>query len=72
MKPYVPDALPLDCLDVSKLIRRVGCASAAILCYDGLLQSGVNSSVMFSPRTQREAVLAFSELVNQAEGRKVL
>ncbi len=72
MKPYVPESLPLDCLDVAKLVRRVGSANVAIVCYDGLLQSVVNSSVMLSPRTQREAVLAFSELVNQAEGRKVL
>jgi hypothetical protein len=72
VKPYVPDALPLDCLDEAKLVRRVGSANAAIARYNGLLQSGVNSSVVLSPRTQREAVLAFSELVNQAEGRKVL
>ncbi len=72
MKPYVPDSLPLDCLNVGKLIRRVGSANAAIVCFDGLLQSVANSSALLSPRTQREAVLVFSELVNQAEGRKVL
>jgi len=58
MKPCVPDSLPLDCLDVSKLIRRVGSANAAIARYDGLLQSVVNPSVMLSPLTQREAVLS--------------
>ena len=58
MKPYVPDALPLDCLDVGRLIRRVGTANAAIARYDGLLQSVVNPSVMLSPLTQREAVLS--------------
>ena len=58
MKPYVPDSLPLDCLDVAKLIRRVGSANAAIARYDGLLQSVVNPSVMLSPLTQREAVLS--------------
>lgn len=72
MKPYVPDALPLDCLDVAKLIRRVGPANAAIVCFDGLPQRVANSSALLSPPTQREFVLAFSELVNQAEGRKVL
>ncbi len=56
MKPYVPDSLPLDCLDEAKLVRRVGSANAAIVCFDGLLQSFVNSSVMLSPRTQREEV----------------
>jgi hypothetical protein len=72
VKPYVPDSLPLDCLNVAKLIRRVGPANAAVARYDGLPKSVANSSVMLSPRTNREAVLAFSKLANQAEGRKVL
>lgn len=58
MKPYVPDALPLGCLDVSQLIGKVGTANAAIARYDGLLLSVVNPSVMLSPLTQREAVLS--------------
>ena len=58
MKPYVPDSLPLNCLDVGQLIRKVGPANAAIARYDGLLQSVVNPSVMLSPLTQREAVLS--------------
>lgn len=58
MQPYVPDRLPLDCLDISRLIRRVGSANAAIASYDGLLQSVVNPVVMLSPLTQREAVLS--------------
>lgn len=58
MKPYIPDALPLDCLDIGRLIRKVGPANAAIARYDGLLQSVVNPSIMLSPLTQREAVLS--------------
>ena len=58
MKPYIPDTLPLDCLDIGRLIRRVGPANAAIARYDGLLQSVVNPLVMLSPLTQREAVLS--------------
>jgi Fic family protein len=58
VKPYVPDSLPLDCLDVARLIRRVGSANAAIARYDGLLQSVLNPAVMLSPLTQREAVLS--------------
>lgn len=58
MKPYVPDKLPLENLDVGRLIRKVGPANAAIARYDGLLQSVVNPSVMLSPLTQREAVLS--------------
>jgi len=58
MNPYVPDPLPLSCLDVGRLIRKVGTANAAIARYDGLLQSVVNPSVMLSPLTNREAVLS--------------
>lgn len=58
VKPFVPHSLPLDCLDVSRLIRLVGPANAAIARYDGLLQSVVNPSVMLSPLTNREAVLS--------------
>ncbi len=58
MTPYVPDTLPLDGLDVARLIRCVGPANAAIARYDGLLQSVVNPSIMLSPLTNREAVLS--------------
>lgn len=58
MKPFVPHSLPLDCLDVGRLIHRVGPANASIARYDGLLQSVVNPSVMLSPLTNREAVLS--------------
>lgn len=58
MKPYTPDKLPLDGLDVGRLISKVGPANAAIARYDGLLQSVVNPSVMLSPLTNREAVLS--------------
>ena len=58
MKPYVPDKLPLETLDVGRLIRKVGPTNAAIARYDGLLQSVVNPSIMLSPLTNREAVLS--------------
>jgi Fic family protein len=58
LKPYVPDKLPLEGLDIDRLIRKVGPANASIARYDGLLQSVVNPSVMLSPLTQREAVLS--------------
>jgi len=40
MKPYVPDKLPLENIDVGRLISKVGPANAAIARYDSLLQSG--------------------------------
>lgn len=58
MKPYVPDSLPLEGLDVARLIRLIGPATAAIARYDGLLQGVVNPAVMLSPLTNREAVLS--------------
>jgi len=51
MKP-APDSLPLDCLDIARLIQCVGPANAAIARYDGLLQSVVHPSVMLSPPPQ--------------------
>lgn len=58
MKPYVPDALPIEGLDAVRLIRLVGPATAAIARYDGLLQGVVNPAVMLSPLANREAVLS--------------
>ena len=58
MKPYVPQRLPLTCLDYARLIRKVGPANAALARYDGLLQSVINPGVMLSPLTNREAVLS--------------
>ena len=58
MKPYVPQPLPLTCLDYARLIRKVGPANAALARYDGLLQSVINPGVMLSPLTNREAVLS--------------
>lgn len=58
MKPYVPETLPLKCLDFSRLIRKTGPANAALARYDGLLQSVINPEVMLSPLTNREAVLS--------------
>ena len=37
MKPYIPQKLPLKCLDFQRLIGRVGKANAALARYDGLL-----------------------------------
>lgn len=56
--PYQPPALPLEHLDYSRLIRKIGPANAALARYDGLLQSVINPSVMLSPLTNREAVLS--------------
>ena len=58
MKPYVPQPLPLTCLDHARLIRKVGPANAAPARCDRLLQSVINPGVMLSPLTNREAVLA--------------
>ena len=58
MKPYIPQDLPLKCLDFRRLIGRVGKANAALARYDGLLQGIVNPDILLSPLTNEEAVLS--------------
>lgn len=58
MKPYVPDALPLDGLNYKLLFSLVGDANAELARYDGLLQGIPNPAVMLSPLTTQEAVLS--------------
>lgn len=58
MQPFVPQQLPLDCLDHSKLISIVGKANSALARYDGMLESVVNPNILLSPLTTNEAVLS--------------
>jgi Fic family protein len=58
MHPYIPEPLPPQKLDHSRLIGLVGQANAALARYDGLLQGLVNPEVMLSPLTTQEAVLS--------------
>ncbi len=58
MNPFVPNKLPLDCLDWTKFIRLIGQANAELARYDGILQGIVNPQVLLSPLTTQEAVLS--------------
>lgn len=58
MEPYVPDKLPLCCLDHGSLVGLVGKANADLARYDGLLEGIVNPAIMLSPLTTQEAVLS--------------
>ena len=58
MRPYIPDELPLADIDHRRLLPLVGQANAALVRYDGLLQSIPNPAVMLSPLTTQEAVLS--------------
>lgn len=58
MKPYIPDALPLENLDYKRILPLVGSANAELARYDGLLEGVVNPSIMLSPLTNEEAVLS--------------
>jgi Fic family protein len=58
MQPYIPDTLPLQGLDLARLVRLIGPANAALARYDGLLQSIPNPELMLAPLTTREAVLS--------------
>jgi Fic family protein len=72
MKPYTPEALPLNDLDPSKLITSVSEASAALATYNGLLQAMINPAVMLSPLTNQEAVLSSRIEGTQATVEEVL
>jgi hypothetical protein len=58
MQPYVPETLPPDRLDWTKLVRLIGQANAELARYDGILQGIVNPQVLLSPLTTQEAVLS--------------
>lgn len=58
MQPYVPQSLPLDCLDWTSFIRLIGRANAELARYDGILQGIVNPQVLLSPMSTQEAVLS--------------
>lgn len=58
MRPYIPDNLPLQDLDLRRLLPFVGRANAALARYDGHLHAIPNPEIMLSPLTTREAVLS--------------
>ncbi|MDP2796318.1 MAG: Fic/DOC family N-terminal domain-containing protein, partial [Methanoregula sp.] len=58
MEPYIPRTLPIDDIDWTSHITRIGKANAALARYDGLLQGIINPEVLLSPLTIREAVLS--------------
>ena len=58
MKPFVPDRLPLDCIDWTAQVTLIGRANAALARYDGMLQGIVNPAALLSPLTTQEAVLS--------------
>ncbi|MCX6690200.1 MAG: Fic family protein [Methanoregula sp.] len=58
MEPYTPRALPIDDIDWTVHISRIGKANAALARYDGLLQGIINPEILLSPLTIREAVLS--------------
>jgi Fic family protein len=58
MEPYTPRTLPIDTIDWTEHISRIGKANAALARYDGLLQVIVNPEILLSPFTIREAVIS--------------
>jgi Fic family protein len=50
--------LPIENLDYTRLIGKVGEANARLAEYSGLLQGVINPTVLLSPLTQQEAVLS--------------
>jgi len=58
MEPYTPRTLPINTIDWTEHISRIGKANAALARYDGLLQGIVNPEILLSPLTIREAVIS--------------
>ena len=72
MRPFVPEALPLDSLGWAKFIRLIGNANAELARYDGILQGIVNPQVLLSPLSTQEAVLSSRIEGTQASLEEVL
>lgn len=72
MEPYVPDELPLDCIDWEDHVTGIGRANAELARYDGILQGVVNPHILFSPLTTEEAVLSSRIEGTQASLKDVL
>ncbi len=72
MNPYIPESLPLQNLDYSKLITAVGEANAALAEYSGILEGIPNPAVLLSPLTSQEAVLSSKIEGTQATIEEVL
>ena len=58
MKPYIPDALPIENLDLKRLFPLATEANTELARYDGLLGGIVNPQILLSPLTNEEAVLS--------------
>lgn len=58
MTPYTPQSLPIETLDLRRLLPLVAQANAELARYDGLLQSILNPLLMLVSLTTQEAVLS--------------
>lgn len=58
ISPCIPDTLPISGLNWERLARFTSKATIAVARYDGTLAGMVNSAVLLSPITNREAVLS--------------
>ena len=58
MKPYIPEKLPLDCLEYEKLITLISRGNERLGYYNGLLKSVINPNIMLSPLVNEEATLS--------------
>jgi len=58
MKPYIPDSLPIEKLDLKRLFSLATEANTELARYDGLLGGIVNPDILLSPLTNEEAVLS--------------
>jgi len=57
-RPYIPDTLPLDCIDWEAHIPRIASANRALARYDGTLLAIPTPDILLSPLLTQEAVLS--------------
>lgn len=72
MRPYRPQALPLEELRWGELVRSVGESSAAVARFDGMVSGMRSPDVLLSPLTTQEAVLSSRIEGTQATLQEVL
>lgn len=58
MDPFVPQLLPLDCIDWARLVPIIAAANESLGRYDGCLRGLVNKEILLSRWDEQEAVLS--------------
>lgn len=58
MKPFIPFKLPVDNIDLNRLIKPIAEANKKLALYNGILQVMINPHILLAPLTTKEAVIS--------------